>query len=125
CQRLRTDVGTRVNETDRERKSLLVIVTGVFAFSLMLRLGGDHRIPPFDDLYHLKRIEFSAAHFPRVLELDPDRGERGEFCPWPPLYDLLASGLGPRASVWIPPIFFGLFAAAVSAAMWRFGALAA
>src|SRR5581483_3832054 len=57
---------------------------------------------------HWKRIAFSAAHFPSVLEFDPDRGERGAFCPWPPLYDLgcglLARLFGMNAVVWIPPI---------------------
>src|SRR5438034_3126488 len=37
----------------------------------------------------------------------------------------MASGFGPRASVCIPPFLFALFAAAVAAALWRFGALAA
>jgi asparagine N-glycosylation enzyme membrane subunit Stt3 len=114
-----------VNESRTERKRLLSLVTGVFVISLTLRVTGDHRIPPFDDLYHLKRIEFSAAHFLDVLEFDPDRGEQGAFCPWPPLYDLLSSVLGPRVSVWIPPVFFAIFAAAVTLAMFRFGTLAA
>ena len=43
------------------------------------------RIGVSDDLYHFKRMAFTAAHVPRVLEFDPDRGERGAYCPWPPL----------------------------------------
>ena len=114
-----------MNETRFERKRLLTVFV-VLVTALTLRLSRDHRIPPFDDLYHLKRIEFSRAHFPHVLDFDPDRGEHGAFCPWPPLYDLaLSSVVGPRSSVWFPPIFFAAFAAAVSAAMWRFGAPAA
>ncbi|HEY3056536.1 MAG TPA: hypothetical protein VGK31_11460 [Thermoanaerobaculia bacterium] len=112
-----------MNESRTERKRLLSLVIVVFVISLTIRATGDHRVPPFDDLYHLKRIEFSAAHFPRVLELDPDRGERGAFCPWPPLYDL---ALAPFAKViWIPPLFFAAFAAAVTAMLRPFGLLAA
>src|SRR5438105_7960950 len=77
-----------------------------------------HSLTPLDDLYHWKRIAFSAAHFPAVLEFDRDRGERGAYCPWPPLYDLacgaVARLLGMRAIIWIPPIL-GAIAAAVAA----------
>src|SRR4051812_2027959 len=54
---------------------------------------GKPRISPVDELYHWKRIAYSAAHFPRVLELDRDRGIGGEFCPWPPLYDVVSGGV--------------------------------
>ncbi len=88
----------------------------VCLLALALRWRGE--IPPFDDAYHLKRIAYSAAHFPRVLEFDPDRGERGAFCPWPPLYDVTSAAIfrvfgGVR---WLPPIFFSAFAAVVTAA---------
>jgi asparagine N-glycosylation enzyme membrane subunit Stt3 len=54
--------------------------------------GGKPRIAPVDELYHWKRMAYSAARFPRVLELDADRGVNGAFCPWPPLYDVLGGG---------------------------------
>src|SRR4051794_28068896 len=54
--------------------------------------GGKPRIAPVDELYHWKRMAYSAAHFPRVLEFDRDRGISGAFCPWPPLYDVAAGG---------------------------------
>src|ERR1043166_4999359 len=50
------------------------------------------RIAPVDELYHWKRMSYSAAHFPHALELDRDRGVTGAFCPWPPLYDVAAGG---------------------------------
>jgi len=82
--------------------------------------GGKPRIAPVDELYHWKRMAYSAAHFPHVLELDRDRGVRGAFCPWPPLYDVAAGGaarlLGGRTSdevlariIWFPPILFAIF----------------
>src|SRR3954453_11233398 len=82
--------------------------------------GGKPRIAPVDELYHWKRMAYSAAHFPRVLELDDDRGVSGAFCPWPPLYEALGGGaarlLGARSStdvldaiIWFPPILFALF----------------
>ena len=80
------------------------------------------RIAPVDELYHWKRMAYSAAHFPRVLEFDRDRGISGAFCPWPPLYDVAGGGaarlLGAndraevlRRIVWFPPILFALFTA--------------
>ena len=87
--------------------------------------GGRPRIVPVDELYHWKRMAYSAAHFPHALELDGDRGVSGAFCPWPPLYDVVAGGvarlLGASTDksvcatsvltriVWFPPILFGLF----------------
>src|SRR5438132_5300426 len=119
-----------------------VIAGAAFVVALALRLlnaplAFDHgrpRLSPVDELYHWKRISFSAAHFPQVLEFDPDRQA---FCPWPPLYDLTAGGaarlLGGRDSesvlrriVWFPPL---LGAACVAIASFlialHFGALAA
>src|SRR5438876_10259739 len=55
--------------------------------------GGTPRIAPVDELYHWKRMAYSAAHFSRVLEFDRDRGVSGAFCPWPPLYDVAAGGM--------------------------------
>jgi hypothetical protein len=109
----------------------LLIPLATFAVALSLRLI--HRPPelaPLDELYHWKRMAYSAAHFSSVLEFDVDRGERGAFCPWPPLYDLACGGIarlfGLNAVRWIPPIGYAIFAAL--AAWWierRFGAIAA
>ena len=85
---------------------------GAAALAFLLRLLGDRSIPPFDDLYHLKRIRWSAEHFPHVLEFDGDRGIDGAFVPWPPLYDLsaglIARVFGEGAIVWIPPVVTAL-----------------
>src|SRR5881398_3448276 len=110
-----------------------LIAAGAFLLALGLRLSNASvvfdddvpRISVLDDLYHLKRMAFTAAHFPRVLDFDPDRGERGAFCPWPPLYDWSAAAaarlLGAstpgdvlRCVVWIPPVVAALFIAAVA-----------
>lgn len=99
-----------------------------FALALALRLlnagtafvAGVPRFSPLDELYHAKRMAVSAIHFPRVLELDPDRGTHGAWCPWPPLYDLAAGAyartLGATTLtevmarvVWLPPLLFALF----------------
>jgi len=90
-------------------------LNGPYAFE-----WGMPRIAPVDELYHWKRMAYSEAHFPHVLEFDGDRGVSGAFCPWPPLYDLAAGGaarlLGATTStdvlariVWFPPILFALF----------------
>jgi asparagine N-glycosylation enzyme membrane subunit Stt3 len=89
--------------------------------------GGKPRIAPVDELYHWKRMAYSTAHVPHVLEFDRDRGVDGAFCPWPPLYDVVGGGaarlLGASTStdksvcatsvlariVWFPPILFALF----------------
>ncbi|HEX9161847.1 MAG TPA: hypothetical protein VF980_09090 [Thermoanaerobaculia bacterium] len=107
-----------------------VVIACVFVIAITLRVIGSREIPPADDAYHLKRIEYSAAHFPAALEFDPDRGERGAFCPWPPLYDVAlgavrGSGFGIRALMLIPPLFFATFAAIVAFAFRRFGLLPA
>ena len=82
--------------------------------------GGKPRIAPVDELYHWKRMAYSAAHFPHALEFDRDRGVNGAFCPWPPLYDVAGGGaarlFGGTTSdevlariIWFPPILFALF----------------
>jgi asparagine N-glycosylation enzyme membrane subunit Stt3 len=95
---------------------------GSAALAFLLRLFGDRSVAPFDDLYHLKRIRFSAEHFPLVLEFDPDRGVNGAFVPWPPLYDLLAGVvvrlLGEGAVIWIPPVVTALL---VGVTVWVVG----
>jgi len=111
-----------------------VICVSIFTIALVMRLtnaplvfaGGIPRMSPLDELYHWKRITFSVMQFPAVLELDADRGERGAFCPWPPLYDLFCAAvariLGARDAaevlwrvIWIPPIL-GALSAALAAA---------
>src|SRR4029077_15101123 len=106
------------------------IAVAAFVVALALRLlnaplAFDHGRPqlsPVDELYHWKRISFSAANFPQVLEFDRDRQA---FCPWPPLYDLTAGGaarlLGGRDSesvlrriVWFPPFLRAAFVAIAS-----------
>jgi asparagine N-glycosylation enzyme membrane subunit Stt3 len=124
------------------RPSILALIA--FALALALRLAnastafvsGVPRFSPLDELYHAKRMAFSAAGFPRVLEFDPDRGTRGAWCPWPPLYDLAAGGVARLAGaadfasvlnrvVWFPPLLFAFFVAAVTALVARAsGALA-
>jgi asparagine N-glycosylation enzyme membrane subunit Stt3 len=88
------------------RKFLLP--AAIFVIALTLRLMSAPQLRPLDDLYHWKRIGWSATHFPQVLEFDPDRGERGAFCPWPPLYDLgcaaIARLTGLSRILWIPPL---------------------
>jgi hypothetical protein len=109
-----------VNQTRPKDKRILAvrrvsIFAAVFAVSLVLRIGGARAIGPFDDAYHYKRIAYSAAHFPRVLDFDPDRDA---WCPWPPLYDAAMGGIGRAIGVenviWIPPIAFSLFAGALA-----------
>ncbi|HEV7921483.1 MAG TPA: hypothetical protein VGR02_11915 [Thermoanaerobaculia bacterium] len=82
---------------------ILAVAVLVFGASLVLRAQGD--IPPFDDLYHLQRMQ-------SFVELDPDRGEHGAFVPWPPLYDLVGGALRHVAPIeWLAPVGFSLLAA--------------
>jgi len=126
----------------RSPPSTLAIGLAIFLAAFLARVanfqtafvGGIPQLSPFDELYHAKRIAFSAAHPFRVLSFDPNRGLRGSFCPWPPLYDMsagaLARVLGGRTPAnavalasWFPPIASSLVAAFVAA--WlsrRFGA---
>src|SRR5437763_7781948 len=120
------------------RTQHLLLAAAAFTLSLALRLlnfpyafdGGRPVLAPVDELYHWKRMSFSALHFPRVLELDPDRGDGGAFCPWPPAYDLAAGAaarlLGARDAggvlarvVWFPPVLFAAFVASVVAVLAR------
>ena len=88
-----------------------LIFLAVFTVSLTLRIASSREIGPYDDAYHWKRIAYSAAHFPRVLDYDPDRDA---WCPWPPLYDLGMSVFPTKCVIWIPPIAFSLFAATLA-----------
>lgn len=113
----------------------------VFLIAFLVRIAnfpvafvdGVPQFSPFDDLYHAKRMAYSAAHPFRVLSFDPNRGGNGSFCPWPPLYDMSA-GLAARATggrtaiaalvrvAWLPPIVAALAAALVAAGLaLRFG----
>ncbi|HWW59973.1 MAG TPA: hypothetical protein VN181_01270, partial [Thermoanaerobaculia bacterium] len=109
-----------MNETSGEGKKIyaakrIFIAVAIFFVALLLRWAPDERIPPFDDLYHAKRIAFSAQHFPRVLDFDRDRGLAGAYCPWPPLYDLTCAVLSHIIDVrWLPPIGFALFAGLIA-----------
>lgn len=122
-----SDVGRQASDV-RRRTSVLAVL--LFLVALTLRItnasfafaNGIPLLSPIDELYHWKRITFSAQHFPGVLEFDVDRGTHGAFCPWPPLYDLLAGGaarlLGARTEldvlrriVWFPPLLGALFVA--------------
>ena len=85
----------------RSVPSTLAIGFLVFLAAFLVRIanfqtafvGGVPQLSPFDELYHAKRIAFSAAHPFRVLTFDLNRGPRGSFCPWPPLYDMSAGAL--------------------------------
>ncbi|HEX9502355.1 MAG TPA: hypothetical protein VGA10_11950 [Thermoanaerobaculia bacterium] len=97
----------------------LWIAVAVFVISITLRFDPTATYPPYDDLYHAKRIAYSTANFPHVLTFDRDRGLNGAFCPWPPLYDLACAAVV-RAGAplqWLPPVGFSLFAAAVTFAL--------
>src|SRR5436189_5465218 len=132
-QRVMSDEGrvmSRLHSSLGPHHSSLLVLAAL-SVALALRLlnlpyafdDGKPVLTPLDELYHWKRMSFSALHFPHVLELDPDRGDGGAFCPWPPLYDLTAGGaarlLGARDAagvlarvVWFPPVVFAFFVAA-------------
>jgi hypothetical protein len=92
----------------------LLLIVAVFAVALALRLGVSRRVGPYDDAYHLKRIE----SFPHLIQFDADRDA---WCPWPPLYDFVCGAIGSHRVLWLPPIGFAIFAAALA---WRFGTVA-
>jgi len=105
-----------VNQTSPKNKKILdvkraAIFLAVFTVSLALRVTSSREIGPYDDAYHWKRIAYSHAHFPRVLDFDPDRDA---WCPWPPLYDLGMSVFSAKSVIWVPPIAFSLFAATLA-----------
>ncbi|HQR47001.1 MAG TPA: hypothetical protein PK598_13445, partial [Thermoanaerobaculia bacterium] len=110
----------------------------VFVAALLVRLssfaevfsGGAPQVAPLDDLYHAFRMADAAARFPAVVDFDPARGPAGAFCPWPPLYDLLAGGaarlLGGSSlpevvarAAFFPPAVFSLFTGALAAVLAR------
>lgn len=110
----------------------------VFLIAFLVRIAnfpvafanGVPQFSPFDEMYHAKRMAYSAAHPFRVLSFDPNRGTSGAFCPWPPLYDMTvgtaARALGGRTPVaalarvaWFPPIVASLVAALVAVGLTR------
>lgn len=113
-------------------------MSSVFALAFFVRIAnypvafanGVPQFSPFDDMYHARRMAFSAANPFRVLAFDPNRGTSGAFCPWPPLYDMTA-GLVARATgggtavaalarvAWLPPLVMALAAALVAAGLIR------
>lgn len=125
-------------------RTALAVAIALLSLSFLVRLegfstafkNGGAQFPPVDDLYHARRMVYSALHFPRVLQFDPERGPGGAWCPWPPLYDLAAGGvarlLGGQTTravlvrvTWIPPITASFFVAALAArSARRFGLLA-
>jgi len=89
------------------RRRLLLSIA-LAALALALRVS-TQPMPPYDDLYHLKRF----ATFPRVVDFDVDRGLHGAFCPWPPLYDFVAGGAAKIVRTrWLAPIGFAMFVGA-------------
>jgi hypothetical protein len=122
-------------------RAAVVVATVSFVLAFAVRVanapavfaGPVPSISVLDELYHFKRIAYTAANFPHVLERDPDRGEQGAYCPWPPLYDFAFSTvcrlLGAtqpvdvlRVVVWLPPLLTALFVAAIGFTVaWRRG----
>jgi hypothetical protein len=115
-----------------ESRSALAAL-GVFLIAFFVRIAnlplafanGIPQFAPFDEIYHAKRIAYSAARPLRVLDFDLNRGAHGAFCPWPPLYDMLggtvARAAGGRTAVealaiatWFPPIVAALAAAVIA-----------
>lgn len=107
----------------------------VFLLAALARLSnlaeafpdGRALFPPFDDLYHARRVADTFAQFPRVPERDPLRGVEPLFCHWPPAWDLglatVAVAAGARTAAgaldvaaFVPP-FLGALTAAVAAAL--------
>ena len=89
--------------------------------------GGRALFPPFDDLYHARRVADALARFPEVLERDPLRGVEPLFCHWPPAWDLglaafaLLAGARSAAEAldavaFVPPLL-GALTAAVAAGL--------
>jgi asparagine N-glycosylation enzyme membrane subunit Stt3 len=112
---------------------MLAVASAIFVAAFLVRIsnlqtafhGGVPQLAPFDEMYHAKRIVYSATHPFRVLNYDPNRGPRGAFCPWPPLYDMFAGAssrlLGGRAPAeivarasWFPPFVSALSCAFVA-----------
>ena len=105
-----SETDSRVNQSVLKDKYPFVLAVTVFVIAVLCRWHG--RLPPYDDLYHLKRI----TSVPTLIEFDRDRGENGAWCPWPPLYDVTMSVL----PLGLAPVFgFAAFAAAIAWLMAR------
>lgn len=103
----------RESSEDKNYFAQSLLLAGLAALLTFCLRWSDGAVPPFDDLYHLKRMTFTAQHFPAALEFDADRGEHGLFAPWPPLYDLLGAFViraGGDVRL-LPPAAFALTAA--------------
>ena len=126
----------------RSRQSGLIgIAAALLAFGIRLVRSnhvlteGMPLLSAFDELYHWRRITFSAANFPAVLEFDPSRGLGGAFVPWPPLYDLAAAAIALlagatdtyavlRVIIWIPPVVTSMLIGLTVAVVARHSTLA-
>jgi oligosaccharyl transferase STT3 subunit len=129
----------------RAPDSVSAFVAGsvIFLVAFLLRISnlstafanGIPQFAPFDEIYHAKRIAYSAARPFRVLDFDSNRASHGAFCPWPPLYDMLAGAVaraaGGRTAVgalaiatWFPPIVASLAAAVIAGRLARRSLLA-
>jgi hypothetical protein len=117
---------------------IALVAVAVFLLAFLVRIAnlplafanGIPQFAPFDEIYHAKRIAYSAARPFRVFDFDPNRGSHGAFCPWPPLYDMLAGtvarAVGGRTAVealaiatWFPPIAASLVAALIAGRLAR------
>jgi asparagine N-glycosylation enzyme membrane subunit Stt3 len=114
----------------------LGVALATFLFAFLVRIAnfqsafvnGVPQFPPFDEMYHAKRIAYSASHPLRSLNFDVNRGVHGAFCPWPPLYDTVAGATGrlvggstPVGALvvasWLPPITAASVAAVIALAL--------
>jgi dolichyl-diphosphooligosaccharide--protein glycosyltransferase len=107
------------------RRRDLFVSVGLFTLALAVRglpfatvfEGSRIWFFDYDAYYHMRRVLYSLAHFPSVLEFDPYLNfPQGAQAIWPPLFDrLLSLVLLPfhvpghpesveRIAVWIPPV---------------------
>jgi asparagine N-glycosylation enzyme membrane subunit Stt3 len=123
--------------------SAFVAGSVIFLVAFLVRISnlstafanGIPQFAPFDEIYHAKRIAYSAARPFRVLDFDANRGAHGAFCPWPPLYDMLAGTIARAAggatavgalsiAAWFPPVVSSLAAAVIAGRLARRSRLA-
>lgn len=85
---------------DRHRERLCVILA--LFVGLIVRLyagrgafiGGDVLFSGYDEYYHMRRIFYTAAHFPQTLWFDSYLDyPKGFEITWPPLFDYLSAGM--------------------------------
>ena len=130
-----TDAAGDPPRSGGSRRLALGAALVVFLLAALARLAnlaeafpdGRALVPPFDDLYHARRVAEAFASFPQVLERDPLRGVEPLFCHWPPAWDLglaaVAVAAGARSAAealdvaaFVPPLL-GALTAAVAAAL--------